>query len=76
MSTTSKKIKTTEASRSRHIYMLAIEKAPNLDQLDPPATDDEIKTFKEMSKRMRETEANWPKDRPPLVWDIPFDLDY
>ena len=69
------KVKTTETNRDRIIYMMAIDGQKDLSKLDPPATDEEAKNFEEMSARMRKKEAEWPKDGPPLVWDIPFDID-
>ena len=69
------KIKTTKENRNRRIYMLAIEEAPNLDMLDPPATEEEIKKFKKMSKQMREQEARYEAEGIKITWDIPDSYD-
>ena len=67
------KIKTREGHRLITIYELAIMKKPNLDDLDPPATKEEIKEFKEVSKRMREQEAKWEAEGIKGTWYIPDD---
>lgn len=75
MADSKKKIKTTEASRDRHIYMCAISREENLDRLDPPATEEEKAEYIELCKRMRAEEEKAKREGKALVWEIPFDLD-
>ncbi|MCD8005973.1 MAG: hypothetical protein LUF29_03220 [Oscillospiraceae bacterium] len=73
---TKEKIKTNEANRDRIIYMLSIDRAPDLSQLDPPATKEEEEYYKELYAEMRKTEEEYKAAGKKLIWDIPFDLDY
>ncbi|MCD7804993.1 MAG: hypothetical protein LUH03_07600 [Oscillospiraceae bacterium] len=49
---TKEKIKTNEANRDRIIYMLSIDRAPDLSQLDSPATKEEEEHYKKLYAEM------------------------